>query len=521
MPAFIKRIHLRRAARGSRPFDIFTHLTDDEKVLLFDLSRSLPPEPTVVEIGSYLGASTSFLAAGARTKGGTVYAVDTWTNLEMTEGSRDTYEEFARNTSALSRWIVPLRGLSKDVAPGFDESIDLLFVDGGHSYDSVRTDLGSWLPKVRKSGTVVLHDYGWASGVKEAVREFLVPIQADGGRRLGQMYWAHVDHDKSTRPVTAAAASIIVPTYDRPRYLLDTLKSVQSVDDGGVEYEVLVVDNKPTGEVRETVARLQSTAEMPLRYLEVEEVGLHNARHAGARAAEGEILVYIDDDVIVHDGWLRSITEPFVDRQVAIVAGRVVPRWEAEKPEWVDHFPPSYLSLLDRGDHSQELEWPATAHGCNMAVRRAALFEAGGFNPDAIGDPRLIWRRGDGETGLHRKVYDIGLKVVYEPEATVSHRVPASRITPGYFCRRALLQGISDAYTHVRASRLPARRLLRRAASCLMVAARHYRQSLQDRESPIRSRADSYYWFASAQHYARVAASPALRRHVLAETYLV
>jgi hypothetical protein len=91
--------YLRFILCGDRKcFDVFTHLTRIERLLLYRLAISLPRNCTIVEIGSYIGASSSFLASAAKEKSGILYCVDTWKNEEMSEGSRDTYAEFIQNT---------------------------------------------------------------------------------------------------------------------------------------------------------------------------------------------------------------------------------------------------------------------------------------------------------------------------------------------------------------------------------------------------------------------------------------
>src|SRR5439155_14171371 len=121
-----------------------------------------------------------------------VYAVDTWSNIGMTEGARDTFDEFLNNTKPLGNWTVPLRGHSTELGHQFDKEIDLLFIDGDHSYEAVRADLEVWLPKLKDDGIVAFHDYDWAEGVRRAVREFVVPLQAEGGHRLDSIYWTRI-----------------------------------------------------------------------------------------------------------------------------------------------------------------------------------------------------------------------------------------------------------------------------------------------------------------------------------------
>lgn len=172
-------------------FNIFTHLTKIERLLLYKLSLSLPHQSTVVEIGSYLGASALFFASGIKERGGKLYCIDTWYNEGMAEGQRDTFEEFLKNIEPMRHFIIPLRGQSVDIAKTFNERIDLLFIDGDHSYEGIKGDVESWLPKIKDDGIIIFHDYGWAEGVKRVVKEYIKPIQVDG-HFIQNTYWAKI-----------------------------------------------------------------------------------------------------------------------------------------------------------------------------------------------------------------------------------------------------------------------------------------------------------------------------------------
>jgi glycosyltransferase involved in cell wall biosynthesis len=319
-------------------------------------------------------------------------------------------------------------------------------------------------------------------------------------------------------------AAVAIPTYKRPEYLLDALRSViaQETD---FAFETLVVDNGCDDGLAASVEEIGRQASMPVRYIPVEEIGLHHCRHAAAFAARGEVIVYIDDDVIAPPGWLAAMLAPYADPMVACVGGKTMPLWEAEPPGWIEQFGPNggtYLSLLDLGDEVIELHWPAGVYGCNMSVRRAALFAVGGFNPDGIGDRRRIWLRGDGETGLHRKLYEMDCKVIYSPYAWLYHRVPASRLTPSYFNWRAYLQGMSDSYSDTRDRKLTPLRRFRHIARCFLRSGR-LRLAAWREHDPSRAivhRARSAYWQGRASHQLRLSVSPGLRSYVLRNTYL-
>jgi predicted O-methyltransferase YrrM len=138
------------------------------------------------------GASATVLAAAAKTRGGHVFCVDTWRNDAMSEGGRDTYGEFLQNTKPYSNWITPLRGQSSEIAASFTQPTDLLFIDGDHSYDGVMADLHCWLPKLRDGGWLVMHDWGWAEGVKRAVQEVVVERQLGKPLVLPNLYAAQM-----------------------------------------------------------------------------------------------------------------------------------------------------------------------------------------------------------------------------------------------------------------------------------------------------------------------------------------
>jgi predicted O-methyltransferase YrrM len=170
-----------------------THLTDGEKVLLMDLARRCPGT-TYVEIGSYLGASSCFIARGisrSRT-GGRLFCVDTWMNDAMTEGISDTYHQFEANTQPYGTIVTAIRGRSCDAAVSFNDEIDFLFIDGDHSYAGVVADIQAWFPKLSQDTMVIFHDYAWAEGVQQAVEEFVKPVEKTPGRLIENTYWAIV-----------------------------------------------------------------------------------------------------------------------------------------------------------------------------------------------------------------------------------------------------------------------------------------------------------------------------------------
>jgi predicted O-methyltransferase YrrM len=181
----------------NQAWSIFTHMTHFERLLLYRLALQLPAGANLLEVGSYLGASACFLAAGAQQIGGSarVHCVDTWQNETMDDGLRDTWGEFQTNIEHFQPLIVAHRGRSVDVAKTFNEQLDLLFIDADHSYEGCREDVISWLPHLKPNGVLVMHDYSWAEGVKRVVSEFVKPKQKDRGKVLQNTYWTRISKE--------------------------------------------------------------------------------------------------------------------------------------------------------------------------------------------------------------------------------------------------------------------------------------------------------------------------------------
>ncbi len=138
---------------------VFSHTTVAERLRLFYMARSLPPQSRALEIGSHLGSSALFLCAGLAKNRGQLICVDTWMNDAMTEGRRDTLSTFQTNTQKFASNITIVRKKSGDLTQNdIGGELDLVFIDGDHSEAGVRTDFLKIIIHVKKGGIVAFHD---------------------------------------------------------------------------------------------------------------------------------------------------------------------------------------------------------------------------------------------------------------------------------------------------------------------------------------------------------------------------
>jgi predicted O-methyltransferase YrrM len=121
-----------------------------------------PAGGTIVEVGSYHGKSAVNLAYAVRKRGGVagIYCVDTWMNTNIEHAKNvDVFQHFLDNTAAYRDLITLLRGRSEEVGREWKGgAIDVLFIDGDHSYDGVTADIHSWMPHLKPGGLVLFHD---------------------------------------------------------------------------------------------------------------------------------------------------------------------------------------------------------------------------------------------------------------------------------------------------------------------------------------------------------------------------
>ncbi len=155
-------------------------LTNNEALLLYDLASKCRGKGSIVEIGSWKGKSTVCLGLGSmfgnRTR---IFAVDPHDSMGVPNNLKEqntTFHEFKMNISKnnIESIVVPMVKTSIEASKLFaNSSVELIFVDGSHDYESVKLDFKSWFPKVMQGGIIAFHDSASTDWIacKRAVQE--------------------------------------------------------------------------------------------------------------------------------------------------------------------------------------------------------------------------------------------------------------------------------------------------------------------------------------------------------------
>lgn len=251
-------------------------------------------------------------------------------------------------------------------------------------------------------------------------------------------------------PSPPPAVSIVVPTHDRADYLAIALRSF-AIQEPGVTFETIVVDDGSTDATRQVVtdAGARLIVHQPAR-------GANAARNAGIAAAEGALVVLVDDDVEAPPGWLAALVRGAeAHPEAEALGGPIRARFDGPSPRSCGReLPP--ITTLDLGpeDRPADLVWSA-----NMLVRKAAVERVGGFDES-------LPTGGDEEEWL-RRLRELGGSVEYVAAAGLDHRRAGDDALLGSLMRSAWHRGRNlRAWDVRRGEAPPLRHELRVLAGC-------------------------------------------------------
>ncbi|OKH56904.1 hormogonium polysaccharide biosynthesis glycosyltransferase HpsN [Scytonema sp. HK-05] len=217
--------------------------------------------------------------------------------------------------------------------------------------------------------------------------------------------------------------SVIIPTYCREEPLRDSIADVLKQD--YPNYEVLVVDQTPKHDPAIEAYLEELTAATKIKWFRLNWASLPGARNYAVRRAAGEIILFIDDDVQLPDGFLAAHAKNYLENpEVGAVAGRVFDRMklgDSGGKLQIEYLPPQamdpgiawyYIDLV----HTIKPQEVLTARGCNMSFRRE-IFTKHGLRFDE----RFRGSAVREESDFCLRLRQTGYKIWYAPEAHLVH----------------------------------------------------------------------------------------------------
>lgn len=229
---------------------------------------------------------------------------------------------------------------------------------------------------------------------------------------------------------------VVVPTYERPAQLRDTVDSLRSQTIR--DYEVVIVDDG--SESVEQRAVLDDISEFDrFSVIRQENAGPATARNRGWQRLDTEFVAFTDDDCVVPEHWLNELLSGYEDDRVAGVGGPLVPA--------DDTVADNVFAQFDRYKNEIIYDLPVTRQRggkdvhvggtANMSYRRSVLEELDGFDesfPRAAGE----------DADLKRRVVEAGYELVFTPVPVVHHK----QFTGSAFVSQSIRRGRGEFHFH-------------------------------------------------------------------------
>ena len=244
--------------------------------------------------------------------------------------------------------------------------------------------------------------------------------------------------------------TVAIPTYngaDRLPKVLECLRSQKETEN--FQWEVLVVDNNSHDETANVVRQYQESwpSQTPLKYCFEGKQGLAHARQCAIDNARGELIGFVDDDVLPAQDWVSSaygfsLKHP----EIGAYGGQIHPAFESSPPENFKRIQ-SFLAIRERGDnpHRYRPELLNMPPGAALVVRKRA------WQTSVPKELRLIGRVNgtmlsgeDFEALLH--MHHQGWEIWYNPTMHSHHQLPAHRLDKPYLLKLAQGCGLCVCY---------------------------------------------------------------------------
>ena len=239
--------------------------------------------------------------------------------------------------------------------------------------------------------------------------------------------------------------SVIIPVYNSSKLLEKCLKALEAQSYPFDYFEIIVVDNNSTEDIRLVVAQFHHA-----KYSFESSPGSYAARNQGISIAKGEVIAFTDSDCIPNQIWLAQGVEKLLEvSQCGLAAGEIEFFCQnPEQPSLVEIY--DLKSCLKQKAYLEKENFGATA---NVFTFKDVLDRVGVFNSD-------LKSGGDKEWG--RRVFSYGYKQAYANKAIVRHparyqreemRKKILRVTEGLYKQEKNKQTVKEIFKHLKPSR--------------------------------------------------------------------
>jgi len=227
--------------------------------------------------------------------------------------------------------------------------------------------------------------------------------------------------------------SIIIPTYNRAVLLNELLESLVLQEIKPHNFEILIIDNNSTNDVKKQLEdfKVKYPQLSFIKYIKESKAGLAHAWNRGVKESQGELLVFFDDDVTLHQDYFKILVEGLKSPIKNITGGgHISPVFESQKPAWINKFIMPVFAEINLGERSR---FPKNKYpfGTNMLISKDVFDKVGLFKEDLFENnenivPGLL------EKDFFNRVRNHKIPVYYFHDLVVWHFIPEEKLSQKY-----------------------------------------------------------------------------------------
>ena len=234
--------------------------------------------------------------------------------------------------------------------------------------------------------------------------------------------------------------SVVVTTYEKRRFpdLKELLVTLKSQEHKHLEVIIVVERALELAKWLEDYCRLNLQCSWKVLFNEGKP-GISGSRNIGIDHAQGEVIAFVDDDVLLPPGWIQAVLSTFEKEDIGAVTGGAEPLWTGEHMNWL---PTSLLWLVGSTTWYKKPAGTETRSvwGMNMAFTHN-VFSSGIRFPERLGGVFGSRLHGEEQIVCFSIRHNLERRIVYAPSTVVLHKVYPYRYHPYFFLKSSYDMG--------------------------------------------------------------------------------
>ena len=237
-----------------------------------------------------------------------------------------------------------------------------------------------------------------------------------------------------------------------------------------IPHELVIVDNNSSDCTEQIVQKFRKNGNV--KYCIENKQGLSHARNRGIRESRGEVVAFLDDDMVIDELWLLNLQRCITETRADVIGGKILLSFDRHPEAWLGSIFRRSLGEVDLGQTRKVICKEDELFGGNISFKKEVFEKVGYFDCTAgrIGGSLV----GGEEIELVRRILSVKGYIVYDPKIIVHHVIGDDRLEWSYFRRLAVGTGKTEEFLEPRRNKIYQLLRVFNATKKLMLATASY-----------------------------------------------